>query len=143
MSIKSFRSPSTGEPCTCAQYVAEIMCQRMATKNKEGTLGYKFWNNAKWKKVYIRQVALANKLAKQFGDDVFARFINSKQGKNIYSLGQRNIASMIESFENSMVKTTQVLTKKDVEIEKPIEYRPRKSFGKNTLLDRIRKIDGC
>lgn len=140
MSVKKYRSPSTGDPCTGAQFVAEIICQRMANKDKIGTLGYKFWNNPKWKKVYIRQVALANKFVKEFDEDIFVRFINSKQGKNIYSLGQRNLSTLIKNFEKTMVKN--VSTEVSDEIIIPKEYKSRKSFGNKTLLEKLRKIDG-
>lgn len=139
MSMKNFRSPSTGEPCTGAQYVAEIICQRIATKDKVGTLGYKFWNKPSWKKIYIRQVALANKFVKEFGEDIFVRFINSRQGKRVYSLGQRNLSTLIQSFES---KIPQVVST-GLEIETgPKEYKTRKSFGNKTLFEKLREIDG-
>lgn len=140
MSVKKYRSPSTGEPCTGAQFVAELICQRIANKDKLGTLGYKFWNNPKWKKVYIRQVSLANKFVKEFDEDVFVRFINSRQGKNIYSLGQRNLSSLIKTFEKNMLKNVSTEVSDDIISHK--EYKPRKSFGSNTLLEKLRKIDG-
>ena len=77
--LSKYRSPSSGEPCRAAQYIAEIICQRIANKEKVGTLAYKFWNQPKWKKIYIRQVSLANKLIKDYGDD-FVRFIKGSTG---------------------------------------------------------------
>ena len=66
--INKYKSPSTGDFCTPAQYIAEIICQRCAKHEKVGTLPYKFWNLPKWKKIYIRQVSLANKLIKEYSN---------------------------------------------------------------------------
>jgi hypothetical protein len=66
--LSKYKSPSTGDFCTPAQYVAEIICQRQAKHEKAGTLPYKFWNKGKWKSIYIRQIGLANKLIKEFGE---------------------------------------------------------------------------
>ena len=53
-----YKSPSTGDFCTSAQYVAEIICQRQAKHEKAGTLPYKFWNKGKWKNIYVRQIII-------------------------------------------------------------------------------------
>jgi hypothetical protein len=132
-----YRSPSTGDFCTAAQYLAELICQRQATRDKIGTLPYKFWNNSKWKKVYIRQVALANKLIKSYGDD-FVRFIKSKSGSRIISLGARNLESQYKNFlERSPVKEAGT-TVQDIYNK---SYKPRKTFGGNTLFAKIRNIE--
>jgi len=73
--LSKYKSPSTGDFCTPAQYVAEIICQRQAKHEKAGTLPYKFWNKGKWKSIYIRQIGLANKLIKEFGENMFYNVI--------------------------------------------------------------------
>lgn len=132
-----FRSPSTGDYCTSAQYLAEIICQRCADKDKVGTLPYKFWNLPKWKKLYVRQVGLANKLIKAHGDD-FIRFIKSKSGSKIISLGMKNIESQYKNFltRNPVAKIgSEILT---VESK---TYSSRQSFNKNTLASKLRGIE--
>lgn len=137
--LKKYRSPSTGDFCTAAQYIAEIICQRIADKDKLGTLAYKFWNQDKWKKTYIRQVSLANKLVKEYGDD-FVRFIKSKSGKFVMSLGMRDIKQRFEKFRKTLDKSDPDDT---IEVKKSerLEYKPRQSFGSKTLVQRIKEVD--
>lgn len=137
--LKKYRSPSTGDFCTAAQYIAEIICQRIADKDKLGTLAYKFWNQNKWKKTYIRQVSLANKLVKEYGDD-FVRFIKSKSGKFVLSLGMRDIKQRFEKFRKTLDNPDPDDT---IEVKKSerLEYKPRQSFGSKTLVQRIKEVD--
>lgn len=137
--LKKYRSPSTGDFCTAAQYIAEIICQRIADKDKLGTLAYKFWNQDKWKKTYIRQVSLANKLVKEYGDD-FVRFIKSKSGKFVLSLGMRDIKQRFEKFRKTLDNPDPDDT---IEVKKSerLEYKPRQSFGSKTLVQRIKEVD--
>jgi hypothetical protein len=136
--LSKYMSPSTGEYCTAAQYIAEIICQRIADKDKVGTLAYKFWNNEKWKKTYIRQVGLANKLVKDWGDEAVVRFIKSKRGSKILSLGMKGIADQIEFFKNSLDNREPSVI---IEMTKLLEYTPRKSFGQKNLITKIKEID--
>ena len=135
--LSKYRSPSTGDYCTAAQYTAEIICQRIADKDKVGTLAYKFWNQPKWKKTYIRQVSLANKLIKEYGDD-FVRFIKSKSGKNIISLGMKDIKKKFEQFRSNLKE------EKPIEVREPIQkatFSTRRSFGSKTVFHKIKEID--
>ena len=135
--ISKYRSPSTGDYCTAAQYIAEIICQRIADKDKIGTLAYKFWNQPKWKKTYIRQVSLANKLIKDYGDD-FVRFIKSKSGSRIISLGTKDIRKKFEMFRSNLT------TEKPIEVKEPQEkavFTSRRSFGSKTMFSKIKEID--
>ena len=135
--ISKYRSPSTGDYCTAAQYIAEIICQRIANKEKIGTLAYKFWNQPKWKKTYIRQVSLANKLIKEYGDD-FVRFIKSKSGSKIISLGMKDIKKKFEMFRSNLT------TEKPIEVKEPQEkavFTSRRSFGSKTMFSKIKEID--
>lgn len=136
--VSKYKSPSTGEYCTAAQYIAEIICQRIADKDKVGTLAYKFWNNDKWKKIYIRQVGLANKLVKTWGDECVVRFIKSKKGSKILSLGMKGIADQIEFFKKSLDIREPSVT---IEVNRVSEYTPRKPFGQKSLIARIKEID--
>ena len=135
--ISKYRSPSTGDYCTAAQYIAEIICQRVADKDKIGTLAYKFWNQPKWKKTYIRQVSLANKLIKEYGND-FVRFIKSKSGSKIISLGTKDIRKKFEMFRSNLTE------EKPIEVKEPQEkavFTSRRSFGSKTMFSKIKEID--
>ena len=132
-------SPSTGEYCTCAQYVAEIMCTRMAQKENEGTQSYKFWNTKKWKKTFSFQVILANRLAAKYPCAAIVKAVNSRELKNVYSLRYPNIEDVIEKYEKRIESE-----KKDVTII-DIQEEPKSrssSYGKKSSLQRLRNIDG-
>ena len=59
-----YKHESTGDYCTCAQYVAAIMCQRNAERKNQGSLPYKFWNKKPWDWTYKKQLFVANKVLK-------------------------------------------------------------------------------
>lgn len=136
--LSRYRSPSTGDYCTASQYIAEIICQRVANKDKIGALPYKFWNLPKWKKLYIRQVSLANKLVKEYGDD-FVRFIKSKSGEWILSLAIKDIKKKFEYFRSTHIKEKPVVEAKEPE-EKAV-FKSRRSFGSKTIFHKIKEID--
>jgi hypothetical protein len=132
-------SPSTGEYCTCAQYIAEIMCTRMAQKENEGTQSYKFWNTKKWKKTYSFQVILANRLAATYSCAAIVKAINSKELSRAYSLRYPNIEAVIQKYQKIIESE-----KKDIAII-DIQETPKSrssSYGKKSSLQRLRNIDG-
>jgi hypothetical protein len=135
-----YKSPSTGDFCTPAQYVAEIICQKQATHEKAGTLPYKFWNLPKWKKIYIRQVSLANKLIKEYGEEPVIKFVKSSSGKRTISLGARNVKKEIEKIKYTLDNAPKRATIEAVESE-PLVFTSRKSFGKQTLFNRLKEIE--
>lgn len=139
-SIRKYKSPSTGDFCTTAQYVAEIVCQRCATHEKAGTLPYKFWNLPKWKKIFIRQVSLANKLINEFGEDPVVKFVKSSTGKKTISLGARNVKKEIEKIKLALDNAPERATI-EVTIAEPAVFKSRKSFGSKTLASILKEIE--
>lgn len=138
--VSKYKSPSTGDFCTSAQYVAEIICQKQATHEKLGTLPYKFWNLPKWKKTYIRQVSLANKLIKEYGEEPVIKFVKSKNGSKTISLGARNVKKDIEKIKYALDNAPKCDTIEVIKIE-PLEFKSRKSFGNKTLIQRLKEIE--
>lgn len=143
-SLSKYKSPSTGDFCTSAQYVAELVCQKLATHEKVGTLPYKFWNLPKWKKIYIRQVSLANKLIKEYGEEPVVKFIKSSAGKKTISLGARNVKSEIEKIKFSLDNAPERAKIEVMQIE-TLQFKSRQSFGNQTLISRLKEIesDNC
>ena len=45
----------TGDYCTCAAYIAEVICIRNAEFKNEGSLPDKFWNKKPWNWTFKRQ----------------------------------------------------------------------------------------
>ena len=138
--LSKYKSPSTGDFCTPAQYVAEIICQRQAKHEKAGTLPYKFWNKGKWKSIYIRQIGLANKLIKEFGEDAMMKFVNSKEGIRTISLGARNVKNSLQRIRIELDNAPKQDTIEIIEVKESV-YTPRQSFGNKTLLQRLKEIE--
>lgn len=82
---KQYISKNSGEPCTFAQYVAEIFCYRMAVKDQK-TLPPKFWNLAEWKNTFKNQIVGVNALLKLYSPDLIIKVVNSHQCRNVFSV---------------------------------------------------------
>lgn len=79
-----YSSPSTGEKCTAAQYVAEIICVR-GGKRRGNDLAFKFWNKQQ-KKGYQGTIVAVSRLMSAFGEKEVVSFFDN-DGKNIYYIG--------------------------------------------------------
>lgn len=146
---KKYKSSSTGEPCTAAQYIAEMVCIRKRERENTGSLAFKFWNSA-FKKEYQTQIRVANKLIKKFSEKALLKYLNSDKGKNVYSLGFLHKSGkfvLITKFvEEGVKKTFQQIEEEDKKekrvLEAPnMEYKPRSKRANNTLLTKLRKIE--
>jgi hypothetical protein len=125
-----YQSPSTGDFCTCAQYVAEIMCTRMAQKDNQGTQAYKFWNTDKWQKVYQHQVILANRLIKKYSEESVSRAINSNALRRAYSLRHPKVDEVVRKHDID-IKRDDLRVKRDLEVKEDPKTR-KGSYGKTT-----------
>ena len=135
-----FKSPSTGEYCTVAQYIAEILIQRKAEADNKGSLAYKFWNKTQ-KKNYTRQVQAVSTLIGKFGESaVFDYIININ--KRVYSASPKWVKEAVEKHKSALDRQP----KQKIEVTEVsrdnIESQPRKTFGKKTLFSKLRNTDG-
>ena len=135
-----FKSPSTGEYCTVAQYIAEILIQRKSEADNKGSLAYKFWNKTQ-KKNYTRQVQAVSALIGTFGESaVFDYIINTN--KRVYSASPKWVKEAVEKHKSVLDRRP----KQKIEVTEVsrdnIESQPRKTFGKKTLFSKLRSTDG-
>jgi len=138
--VSRFKSPSTGEYCTVAQYIAEILIQRKAEADNKGSLAYKFWNKTQ-KKNYTRQVQAVSTLIGKFGESaVFDYIINTN--KRVYSASPKWVKEAVEKHKSVLDRRP----KQNIEVTEVsrdnIESQPRKTFGKKTLFSKLRSTDG-
>tara|TARA_R110002051_G_scaffold307810_1_gene379065 strand:+ start:88 stop:528 length:441 start_codon:yes stop_codon:yes gene_type:complete len=134
-----YKSPSTGEYCTAAQYIAEIVCQRQAEKDNVGTPAWKFWNTDKWKKSFTHQIILANRLVKEHDERAIIKALNSARGKSIYSLRFPGLKDIIEKEEKILKRLD---AQGPIEVEDVnINSRPRKPFGSKSTVSKLRDLD--
>jgi hypothetical protein len=148
---KKLKSISTGNLCSVAQYVAEIVCLRKAEKDNKGSLEYRFWSKSK-NKQYKVEVRAAWKLIKKYSEDALLKYINSPSGRNVYSLGFLHksgryvlILKFVEKGVADAAKLLKKESKKDKKIldsSEKIEYKHRQSFNSgSTLFSKIRNIE--
>ena len=138
--VSRFKSPSTGEYCTVAQYIAEILIQRKAEADNKGSLAYKFWNKTQ-KKNYTRQVQAVSTLIGKFGESaVFDYIINTN--KRVYSASPKWVKEAVEKHKSVLDRRPKQKTEVTEVSRDNIESQPRKTFGKKTLFSKLRSTDG-
>lgn len=135
-----YKSPSTGDYCTAAQYIAEMMCQRMAENSNEGSLAYKFWNTEKWKNTYSQQVILANRLLNDHDERAVLRALRNYRGSKIYSLRFPALADLIKIEQESLKKedSSEQIT---IDFSSDNSKRSQKPFGKKSKINKLRELD--
>ena len=132
-----YKHQTTGDYCTCAAYIAEMMCLRLAQYKNEGNLAFKFWSKKPWDWTFKQQLFAANKLIKQYGEKAVLRAVLEK--KSIFSLKNKQMLPEIERQADAIKKQTSEEQKLD--IKKNAQNR-KKSYGKKSALDKLRKLDG-
>ena len=135
-----YKSPSTGDYCTCAQYLAEIVCTRMAEKENSGTQAHKFWNLPKWRKVYQYQVVLANRLLKKYPEAAVVKSVNSPECKRMYSLRFPPLENIIEKYQKIIEQNSENST--TIEVAEDAKTRSNRSYKRKSNINRLRKLDG-
>jgi hypothetical protein len=135
-----YKSPSTGDYCTCAQYVAEIVCSRVAEKENIGTQAHKFWNTAKWRKMYQYQVVLANRLIKKYPEAAVVKAVHSPECRRMYSLRFPPLEAIIKKYQK--IIEHQVQNSTTIEVRENSVSRKSRSYGKKSGLQKLRELDG-
>jgi hypothetical protein len=134
-----YKHASTGDHCTCAQYVAAIMCQRNAENKNEGSLPYKFWNKKPWDWTYKKQLWKANKILKDYSEEALVKAIESPEFKGIFSLNHPKVIGIIKKYE-LQIEDQKSKPKQEIEVKKNAKTR-KKSYGGKNLLNKLRKLE--
>ena len=134
-----YKHQSTGDYCTCASYLAELMCVRLAEHKNEGKLGYKFWNKKPWDWTFKQQLFTANTLIKKYGESAVVKAVNSPYLSKVFSLKNKRVVPEI----NRQLKLIQEQKNKKQELEVKEKPTVRKSaYGKKSKLNKLRGLDG-
>ena len=132
-----YQHESTGDHCTCAAYVAEIMC-----KKNVGSLSFKFWNTEPWKHTFRYQMTLANSLLndKKISEKALVKAVNSEEFNraNIFSLKHPKAIEIIKKYECIISQDSD--KQQDLELKHNAKSR-KKTFGKRSQIDKLRSID--
>lgn len=148
--IQKYKNISTGQPCNAAQYIAELVCMRKREKENCGSLEFKFWNKSQ-KDDYEIQIRCAWKIINKYNEKALLNFLNSQDGKRIYSLGflhfSKKFVLISKNVEQGVKRYAELLKKEEdrekliIDIPENIDFKSKKSNKPKTLLSKIRKID--
>lgn len=136
--IKKYLSKySNGKEVSAAQYISEMICERIAKKNKKD-LHYRFWLSDEWQKQYKGQIAAANKLLTKYTCSRVIKALLTKNGLKIYSLRAPHLIGIIEqtpepneeSYENKAPVNRVLLNKGKSAVN-----------NNKNVLDKLKEID--
>ena len=133
-----YKHQTTGDHCTCAAYVAEIMCIRNAEHKNVGHLPYKFWSKKPWDWTFKRQMFAANNIIKAHGEEALVKAIHSAELKGIFSLNHRKVLPIVKKY--AIIIAEQNSKKQEINHSDNAKKRKR-NFGKRSKLDKIRRIE--
>ena len=132
-----YKHTSTGDYCTCAAYLAEMMCLRLAEHKNEGTLTHKFWNKKPWDWTFKQQLFTANSLIKKYGELAVVKAVNSPFLSKVFSLKNKRVVPEIK--RQLKIIEEQANKKQELDVkEKPTARK--KSYGKKTGLNKLRGL---
>lgn len=134
-----YKHESTGDHCTCAAYVAEIMCRKNAENKNEGSLPYKFWNKKPWDWTFRKQLYAANNLIKLFSEEAVVKAINSSEFYGIFSLNHPKVNGVIRKYQLSL-NEQEAKPKQEIEVKNDAKVR-KSSYGGKNILNRLRNIE--
>lgn len=128
---------SNGKEVSAAQYIAEMICERLAKKNKKD-LHYRFWLSKEWEKEYKGQIAAANKLLKSYTFLEVVNALNSIYGLKIYSLRAPHLIDIIEKTKSSVHKVSVSINKN---IERNFLDKGKENNIKCSIIDKLKELD--
>ena len=137
-----YKHQSTGDHCTCAAYVAEIMCMKYAEYKNVGSLPFKFWSVKPWDWTFKKQLWAAREVIKNYGEEAVVRAVNSPEWGKIFSLKNKRAIPIIKKY-SEIVKKEKEQEAQQLDVKEDAETR-KKSFGKKSKLNKLRglKFDG-
>lgn len=127
---------SNGKTVSPAQYLSELICERLALRMKKD-LHYRFWLNKEWEKEYKGQIATANKLLRKYDIKDIIDALNTYTGKKIYSLRAPHLLPIIDQ----MAKREKKIENTEKIIERNFLDTGKQHIKKLNLLDKLKEID--
>lgn len=128
---------SNGKEVTAAQYLVEIVCERIA-KRKKKDLHFRFWLSKEWEKEYKGQISSANKLLKKYGFSDIVDALKTTQGNKIYSLRAPHLPDIID--ETIRIKQNQPVIQNKI-VERNLLNTGLNKIHKQTIIDKLKELD--
>lgn len=133
-----YKHQTTGDHCTCAAYVAEIMCIRNAEFKNQGSLPYKFWNKKPWDWTFKRQLIAAQNLLKNYSEAALVKAIHSNEFYGIFSLNNPKVLPILKKY--SIIVEQEASKNQKLDIKEQAESRKR-TYGKKSNLNKLRRLE--
>lgn len=133
-----YKHNSTGDYCTCAAYLAEMMCLRLAEHKNEGNLTHKFWNKKPWDWTFKQQLFTANSLISKYGEVAVVKAVTSPSLAKVFSLKNKRVIPEINR-QLKLIKD-QSDKKQDLEVKEKPSVR-KSTYGKKSKLNKLRGLD--
>lgn len=136
---KKYKSPSTGEPCTAAQLVVEILMTRKLKKDGKA-VPIRFWNIPKHKAQFTKDIIRTNAYLKVYDEKALIRAITKNDW--IYSIYFPGLEKFLEE-EQELLDSE----KKRIDSQAPVEYNEdttsvRENNGKTkNIFGKLRDLD--
>jgi hypothetical protein len=137
-----YKHVTTGDYCTCAAYVAELMCLRIAEYKGISGLPYKFWNIKPWDWTFKKQMMLANKIIKKYGEKCLVKAVNSQELKRAFSLNHPLVEQVLIKTKESLDTIDEIQSQIKVENNIETTTTRKTSFGKKSIFNKLRELDG-
>lgn len=142
-----YMSKYGGNNITPANYIVEMICERLALKDKLGALPMKFWALPKWKKTYMMQLLTANSLLKLYSPQ--AIIAGLRKHPKVYSLRAawlddtfKEEQEKVDKMAAQMEEISQRETLPAKEQAQPVIEKPRESFSNNkSVISKLRDLD--
>lgn len=139
-----YQSKYGGGFITPQAYIVEMICERMAQKNKT-TLPVKFWNTPKWKKIFLTQLLAATSLLKIYSAP--AIIAGLKRSYQTYSLHAKWLDDIFKEEQTKLdiIEVKKKMTPQPLPAEQPAEpivEKPRESFtNTQSTIKKLRDLD--
>ena len=122
-----------------AQYLAEVVCERQAQKDKK-ELPKQFWNLPHWKKKFTSQLFAARGLLKLYDEAVIIKAVKSEKARYIYSLRAPTLDDIIKECQHTL-ELGKAKSKDANVVRKDITAKPREHRVEDNILRRLSELD--
>lgn len=136
-----YESKYGGGHISLTQYLAELMCERLAAKDNKA-LVFKFWDSPEWKKHFQFQIVMAGRLLKKYHAEAILEVL--KNNKYAYSINAKWLIAKYKEadkkYEGKPLAFEYQPLKEFVQQEEVIIEKPREVFTKNKSI--LGALDG-
>jgi hypothetical protein len=123
------------------QYIVEILLSRQEAKKKK-TLPHKFWSSTpEWKKRYRQTLFWVRAFLKTHSIEATLAALNSASGKYIYSTASDRLDGLV-AIEQVKIDSSSNLDDVLADVETNDDATIMKPFGKQSMLNKLRELDG-